>query len=345
MDLEFLEPEEFILMNPFEKVKIGTYESYSISKLIDLLEPIELDDFSKNRSPLRALILDNDETTGSYMIVFAFIYAISFNMNLKHEYVANIFKRLAFWMFKNNVFRPGIRSLLKKILLLKKYNYLDAVIIYTNQQDSSNSYNYKDYSLEYPDFIKSPAKTIAYMMECLINEKLFDHILTRDPSQEPTSGGVFTKTFDRILQLYPNYPRDITNIVFVDDLASPDFIRANGIDKIHEDSWYCISPYIRNLKQYEIRDCILFCFQDSRDHENIFKRVYNYLNIKRKSPQTFYETNENDFTHLSNFLELKFIFPTDYWIDDTKNNDLNIIDSIVVYGKTNAGRKASETNG
>lgn len=226
---------------------------------------------------LRAVVLDNDETTGSYMLVFSFLNALyKHRSHFKHSELAELFKKLAFWMFKNNLFRPGIRRLLNKIKTLKKTNSIDAVIMYTNQNNGNVEVFYDDDEGPYHDFINMPAKTISYMMECLVGENIFDHILTRNPEQIPEEDGSYPKNFRRILDLYPNYANDITNIIFIDDYACPKHIRADSIEKVHHDSWYCISPYIRRLSEADIRNCIEYCYDEPIDREFMFYKVYKH---------------------------------------------------------------------
>jgi hypothetical protein len=257
---------------------------------------------------LRAIVLDNDETTGSYMIVFAFLRALAINKEHSYSELSKLFKRLAFWMFKYNVFRPGIRRLLRKIRDLKQLKSVDAIIMYTNQQDGDTEIVYTDDPGPYHDFINKPAHTIAYMMETVLEDKLFDHILTRDPEQLPEKDGSFPKTFNRIFKLYSNYAKDLSNIIFIDDYACPEFIRADGIEKLHKDAWYCIAPYTRNLSEVEIRDCIEYCFKDPIDREIMFHRIYKYYRrsmIRQREPSAPCEITVHE---LCDTLDYKFLY-------------------------------------
>jgi hypothetical protein len=258
---------------------------------------------------LRAIVLDNDETTGSYMIVFSFLNALQKDRShFKYSELAELFKKLAFWMFKNNVFRPGIRRLLSKIKTLKKTNSIDAVIMYTNQINGNVEISYEDEEGSFHDFINMPAKTIAYMMECLVGENVFDDIITRSPDQICEEDGIYPKSFRRILDLYPNYANDITNIIFIDDYACPRFIRADDIEKVHHDSWYCISPYMRRLSEVDIRNCIEYCYSDPIDREFMFYKVYKHYRHNMPKQRDDSAPCEVTIHELCDILDYKFIY-------------------------------------
>ena len=69
--------------------------------------------------PLRAIIIDNDETTGSYTILFAMICALRQIPNIEMSRVATILQRLGTWMIRHRVFRPGLRMFVQTLLQLK----------------------------------------------------------------------------------------------------------------------------------------------------------------------------------------------------------------------------------
>ena len=190
--------------------------------------------------PLRAVILDNDETTGSYIIVFSILQILR-NHEIKSEsFVKSILDKLYEWMILHNCFRPGLRNLLETLITLRKNNQIDAIIMYTNQLELRPEED------ETPLLFSVP-KCIAYMMSKMVGENVFDHILTR-------SQGPIQKSFERVLDLYPEYPRDIRDITFVDDLAIPCYITASTIprNKIDDCSRYKVEPYHRAFCHSEI---------------------------------------------------------------------------------------------
>ena len=199
------------------------------------------------RPPLRAVVLDNDETTGSYGILFAITQVLQQIDNLDLQSLQGIYQRLGNWMIVHNVFRPGLRSLLRCCLALRKQKRIDAILMYTNQTDSHTN--------------TSVPRAISYMMTCLLGEPVFDHILARPT--HPEQDGVYRKQFYRILDLYPGVPKDIREITFLDDYAVPDFICHAGIHKSATDEkcWVKIEPYYRILSPKEVYECVIYCFQ------------------------------------------------------------------------------------
>ena len=301
------------------------------------------------KTPLRAIVLDNDETTGSYLLLFAFINAVQRDGDLTYAYLASLFRTLALWMVRHTVFRPGIRALLQKIRDLKSEKSIDAVIMYTNQTEGNLPISYLDERGEYPDFLNSPAKTIAYMLECLLQEKLFDHILTRPRQQLPEKGGFYPKRFERILNLYPEYPKDISRCVFIDDYACPQFIKAEGIEIIHSDSWYCIAPYVRILSEDEIYDCVNTCFQDKMYREQMFHRIRLYYKKHKSEARQTYPC-EKSIHELCDFLDYKYIYSDIFnKILRGEEKDLNhcqLLTILEIDGEdTSTGAKTGEADG
>ena len=215
---------------------------------------------------LRAIILDNDQTTGSYTLVYSILIGLKTTNNITQENYKIIFKRLAAWMIKHNVFRPGIKSILETIAYLKKENAVDAVIIYTNQINENIHMKLKE-----GNRITSLPRTISYMMQYLNDDKpLFDYILTRPLDANILSNGWCPKKFSRVLDLYPNKPKDIRKIVFIDDMGTPEYICAHDIPETHKskEAWYPISPYYRHLSTREIIICVWTCFEGIYDLKN-----------------------------------------------------------------------------
>ncbi len=200
---------------------------------------------SAGKPPLRAVVLDNDETTGSYGILFALMDILSQMGGLDADTIHFILHRLTSWCILHTVFRPGLRTLLRCCLALRKQKKIDAIIMYTNQWDTGDIY--------------SVPQAIAYMMNILAGETVFDTILTRP--QAPDGDGQYKKQFHRVLDAYPGIPKDIRDILFVDDYAAPDFIRHDGIAKpfVLPECWYKIDAYHRILLPKEVTECMIHC--------------------------------------------------------------------------------------
>lgn len=197
------------------------------------------------KPPLRAVVLDNDETTGSYGLLFAYLSVLQHVPDLNADVLAYILRRLAGWMIVHAVFRPGLRSLLRCLIALRRQKKIDAIVMYTNQYDSGT--------------IFSVPNAIVLMMNYLAGEKVFDYILTRP--DHPEQDGVYRKQFHRVLDLFPGVPRDIRQITFLDDCATRDFIGHHGIHPsgTDESCWYKVDPYTRTLSIKDIHESILYC--------------------------------------------------------------------------------------
>jgi hypothetical protein len=225
---------------------------------------------NQTTTPLRAIILDNDETTGSYTILFAILEFLRQSQSISMESVAIVLRRLGTWMVKHNVFRPGIRNLLTTCAFLRKNGYVDQIIMYTNQTVVKPPSSYKS-SDEFPPFLWSPPECIAYMMEQIIQEPVFDVILSRDVQ-------ITKKEWSRILDLYPDRPMDIRNMVFVDDNAHPSFILAGRIPKPnqHPSCWHRVTPYKRCLTEREIYNCVQTCFGPIAEMQDVVSFLHEY---------------------------------------------------------------------
>jgi hypothetical protein len=191
-------------------------------------------------SPLRAIILDNDEASGSYLILFD-LWETLMDTSLGSVLT---FKQILDFLIKKadayNIFRPGLIEFLVTCVELRDTDRIDAIIMYTHQ---NAEFTWRHWSV--------PA-LLATLMGHLVaarhpmKRNLFDYVLTLPPEgfQKEINGWV-VKKFDRVLNMYPWKPRDIREIVFIDDNASPKYIEADSIDsdKKHASSWYKVSPY------------------------------------------------------------------------------------------------------
>lgn len=215
--------------------------------------------------PLRAVVLDNDETTGSYGLLFALICVFREEPIITNTRFKRFLKNLAIWMLTNGLFRPGIQNLLYTITTLRKRGLIDKIIMYTNQTENPYSNQYLD----------SAPSCIAYMMNCISKQSVFDTILAKD-GYSPLAAQYTPKTFRRILDLFPDKPNDIRNIVFVDDMASPEHIQPDTIPPQLQSAncWYSIMPYYRHLTKQDIYDCLKFVLFTSVLADMYIERVW-----------------------------------------------------------------------
>jgi hypothetical protein len=199
--------------------------------------------------PLKAVVLDNDETTGSYGLLFALVVVFRQEPIMTNIRFKRLLKNLAIWMLTNGLFRPGIQNLLYTITALRRRGLIDKIIMYTNQTENPYSNLY----------LESVPYCIGYMMNCISKQTVFDFILAKDAFSS-LAAQYTPKTFDRVLDLFPNKPRDIRGIIFVDDLASPEHIHSYTIAPHLQttDCWYSIAPYYKNLSKQDVYNCLKF---------------------------------------------------------------------------------------
>lgn len=246
--------------------------------------------------PLKAVVLDNDETTGSYGLLFALIVVFRQDPNITNMRFKRILKNLTIWMLTNGLFRPGIQNLLYMVTALRKKGLIDKVIMYTNQTKNPYSNQYLD----------SAPNCIAYMMNCISKQTVFDAILAKD-AYSPLAAHYTPKTFQRILDLFPEKPKDIRQIVFVDDLAAPDHIQPNTIPPHlqSEDCWYSIMPYHKHINKEDIYKCLKFIFFTSLLADTYIERVWGAYQGYMPRGETSAAT-AIPILHLCDTLERKF---------------------------------------
>lgn len=244
------------------------------------------------QQPLRAVILDNDETTGSYTIVFGILLALQTIPNLPMTTVATILQRLGTWMIRNQVFRPGLRYFLKSLLELKRQGKIDTVIMYTNQKESPIPSSYTNQGTDYLPLLWSVPLAIAYMFCYLMGDIVVDVILSRPDTVTYGQNQVILKYWTRIFEMFPDRPHDIRSMIFFDDMACPKYISADGIPRhaVQEDCWYRVQPYYRSLNDREIYDCLHHCFKDLDIVDSLFDKIYfHYIcncTIRNSTPNT-----------------------------------------------------------
>jgi hypothetical protein len=212
---------------------------------------------------LRAVVLDNDETTGSYGIVFAVLSVLQKQQGLSSNEILLVLNRLAKWMLEKEFFRPGLGPFIETLVELRENGSLDAILMYTNQVDCT-PFDARRQSNEFVHELYSPAHAIAYMISYLVQDYVFEYILTRPlGTQQIPNTGYFPKQFKRIFDLFPEKLVNTKHILFFDDLATPEILRDDGIAKvaIHSMSRVMVPPYRRQITEADIHDCINTCFK------------------------------------------------------------------------------------
>ena len=244
------------------------------------------------KPPLRAIILDNDETTGSYAILFAIIHTLHQIPNIKMSTVATILQRLGTWMIRNHVFRPGLRMLLQTILQLKYENKIDIVIMYTNQKDDDPPESYNEAGGDFLPVLWSVPMCIAYMFCYLMGDNVINMIMSRPANHIRLPNGIIMKHWYRVLQQFPDRPIDIRSMIFIDDLACPAYISPVSIPRNATDPscWYRVDPYKRKLSEREIYACLEVCCKDFFKPDDLYECVYahyiSYMPSMTTTPNT-----------------------------------------------------------
>jgi hypothetical protein len=221
--------------------------------------------------PLRAIILDNDETTGSYGILFTIQRILQNYVNIEDNILLTILERLASWMLTHHIFRPGFYNLLEIILKLKRAGHIDSVIMYTNQVEQSTIQRISN-------IMYSTPRCLEYMFQYIAGDVVIDHILARPENAKIEPEGHIRKSFQRVLDIFPERPRDIRQMIFIDDIAHPDCIDADGIDnsKKNIDCWYPVEPYKRIISPIELEHCIEYVFHNTIINENMYSIAWGY---------------------------------------------------------------------
>ena len=220
--------------------------------------------------PLRAVILDNDETTGSYGILFAILHHLRQQEGITPDYIQRSLKRLAYWMMTHGLFRPGLRKLLSVLVALRNAGALDAIIMYTNQSEVPPPEGVHE-------FLYSPPKCIQYMFSYIITQQVFDHMLTRPTGGYMLPGGWKVKQFKRVLDLYPERPLDMRGLLFLDDLAEHPYIQTTRIPKagVFQSAYFRVTPYKRLLSAKDTFECLLHVFGIENMSHEFMDDVYN----------------------------------------------------------------------
>jgi hypothetical protein len=223
------------------------------------------------KPPLRAVVLDNDETTGSYGIIYSLLTHLR-PLNLTEEDTAILYSRLAHAMDHYQLFRPHLGHFLQTLDLLGDDTSLDAVIMYTNQtceltsrrdsrkvsdedQDEGQDEDQDD-TFAVRNLLYSVPLTIAYLMNEVYHTIAFHKILTRPPLLRGIQHASCPKSFSRVLDMFPSKARSTEKILFVDDNARPEFITACSKTETYPHSYVRIRPYVRILTDAELDELL-----------------------------------------------------------------------------------------
>lgn len=171
------------------------------------------------------LVLDLDETLGSFGIVFS-LFTVLRHISPYNSLTPNMLvKPLLKLLIDDEIFRPGIEEFVKCISKMKRDKYIDYICINTNQ------------SLPYD--LSSKWSVPVFIVECLhtiAGEEFIDRIYTRDTSSRILINNEYVSTSEipkkdikRIMKDF-NRHESIENITFVDNI--PELILYESIPLI-----------------------------------------------------------------------------------------------------------------
>jgi hypothetical protein len=190
----------------------------------------------------KILILDNDETTGCYYILFV-IYDFLRLSNIGEQIsYSKTLQILIEYFEKYNVFRPGLRHFLEGASYLKKNKKIDKICIYTNQLDFRDVGDLLWKSRSVPEIIADMFSRISN------NNALIDNIFTRPIGDNVVKIENYpVKDLSRVYQnLYPNIPVNFSSTLFIDDLHDPKYIIDSSNSNTDSKSRYKISSYSKH---------------------------------------------------------------------------------------------------
>ena len=177
-------------------------------------------------NPPRIIILDNDETVGSFWPLYKALHLIR-DFDIKNIRIQDIIPQITQYCLKGNIFRPGVEKLVKTLAALKDANKVDRLVMYTYQREAlgrkddwhvfHNSYGQQinvpfviDYCFGY---IASNFKIVRPFFDSIITRNIHNAFYGRtvdEPFNEKSLDVVFKKT-----RIYPTH--DLRGITFIDD--------------------------------------------------------------------------------------------------------------------------------
>jgi hypothetical protein len=194
------------------------------------------------------LILDNDETTGSYCILFH-LYDLFASTDFGKKLDAAMTLTLLAKCFKSfGIFRPGLVRFLRVAAHLKLADKLDAIIIYTNQLDIRQI---KDAPIWKPQGTEWSIPMMIHIMLVYLADypELIDQILTRPLDNAAIKIENYpVKDFVRAYRsIYPTGPINLEKTLFVDDLAIQPYLVDSSKSMTDVNSRIHLTPYSRKI--------------------------------------------------------------------------------------------------
>ena len=184
---------------------------------------------SKAEGP-RIVILDNDETTGSYGALFHLLDLMSehgLGLQTAGIRLRDLVPVLGLFCLEAQLFRPGLRDLLMALRALRDRGRIDAVVMYTYQSEAPLRSKEALYDAV-GQFISVPI-LIDYMFGWLVSsgkkvEPFFDKRIVREThirAMKRSDGDLGNKKLSVVFDELQRRPSaDIRGIVFIDDCVA-----------------------------------------------------------------------------------------------------------------------------
>lgn len=206
----------------------------------------------------RILILDNDETTGSYNLLFH-LYDLfaraSFGPKLDPALTMSVITRYA---RAAGVFRTGLTRLLHAVVSMKKDRRIDTVIMYTNQLDVRQIRGARVWQTADGTEWSVPLMIqimLVYIADC---PDLIDIILTRPTDAESLKSSYPVKDLARAFKTaYPNRKVDLRSTRFLDDLADEALMVDSSKSETDADARMKLVPYRRQMNPRLFRTVVM----------------------------------------------------------------------------------------
>ena len=246
----------------------------------------------KDETP-KILILDNDETTGSYYLLFSLYDLLALSNFGKHLDSKKTMRIILHFCISSGIFRPYLLEFLYQVKCLKDAKLLDKVCIYTNQLDTRDVYHH-------PLWITSDKKkwSVPEMIRVMFNmitddDTFIDKVYTRPILKQNVDYPV--KDFTRVFEdLYPNRKVDLSKTVFIDDLYMKKYIIDSSKSGTDKNSRWAIPAYKISLPQTTLIDLISTIIKENNitvyDHNSILRNTVEtswlYINNNLKNKNT-----------------------------------------------------------
>lgn len=178
----------------------------------------------------RIVILDNDETTGSYGALFHLLDLMSSHktgLQAAGIRLRDLVPALGLFCLESQIFRPGLRDLLLALRALRDKGRIDAVVMYTYQSEAALRSHEALYDAV-GQFISVPI-LIDYMFGWLVSsgkkaEPFFDKRIVREThmrAMNRSNGDLGNKKLSVVFDELQRRPSaDIRGIVFMDDCVA-----------------------------------------------------------------------------------------------------------------------------